>query len=602
MATHQIPSDKSRIDRSFEVIADHNAAILLKIAEDPSSGLVNRYYSACMDTASINSLGALPLVHLQRQVNQSVPGNSAFFVKNGFNGLFSFRTDIDALNPSKKVYFLSQAGLSLPDPSYYSDADVMTAFQSYAVNILRLSGQFFTRDEAEHMVRFEKAIANITVPAEDLFDPFKSYNRMSWDDLIKLAPHLGFESFIQTLNLDRSVQVALDAPAFFSRLSDLIGTGKFDIFSYFVFKLADQMSPQLSNLFVEENFKFYEGVLSGQQVMPPRNKTCLSATNAALPELAGTLFAKKAFPQTSKAAASAIFDTLLSSFELNIQKLSWMDSQTLQRAIDKLNQIQRLIGYPDHPRTYSEYFFGVGFAANWLAVSRGEVTRELNGVLQAPDRDVWAFGPYEINAAYDPTRNSETLPAGIIQSPYFNPDYPMAMNYGGIGMIGGHELTHSLDSQGRDYTGSGKLEDWWTPSTSAAFQKRVDCIIEQYSKFSPLPGFYVNGNLTQGENIADAGGLKTTHAAYMTRYPKEGPSASIVPGLTNEQLLFVGYAQTWCSKFTPNVVKQRLLTDPHSPPQFRVNGPMMNLPAFSDAFQCRQGVDPMSPNTRCQIW
>ena len=168
-------------------------------------------------------------------------------------------------------------------------------------------------------------------------------------------------------------------------------------------------------------------------------------------------------------------------------------------------------------------------------------------------------------------------------------------------MVTGHELTHSLDSQGRDYTGTGKLEDWWTGSTSAAFQKRVDCIIQQYSKFSPLPGYFVNGNLTQGENIADAGGLKTAHTAYVLSHSEEAPKASVVPGLTNEQLFFVGFAQSWCSKLTPNAVKQRLLTDPHSPPRFRVNGPAMNLPAFSDAFKCPANA-PMNPSNRCQIW
>lgn len=188
-----------------------------------------------------------------------------------------------------------------------------------------------------------------------------------------------------------------------------------------------------------------------------------------------------------------------------------------------------------------------------------------------------------------------------MQSPFFDAAYPAPMNYGGIGMVVGHELTHSLDSQGRDYNGEGKLEDWWTPSTSTAFQKRVDCIIQQYSKFSPLPGYFVNGKLTQGENIADAGGLKTAHSAYLNNYPNDFNQPSIVPGLSNEQLFFVGFAQSWCSKLTPNAIKQRILTDPHSPPRFRVNGAAMNLPAFAQAFNCPANTA-MNPSDRCQIW
>ena len=606
MSRNEIPGDKTRIDRSFEVISDHNAAILEKIAENPDSGLVHKYYMHCMDITSINKLGAKPIIAVQGELSTSnsvaeaVPFNGAILLKHGLSGLFNFRTDIDALNPSKRIYFFSQGGLSLPDPSYYALPYMMGNFEYHISNMFNLENAPI---DARIVSRFEQAIANITVPAEDLFDPFTSYNRMSWDELIKLAPNLNFEKFIQDLGLDRNVNVALDAPKFFADLSTLIGkTPLANINAFFRWKMLDQTATFLSTPFINENFDFYGRVLSGQKEQPQRKKTCLSATNDVVPELAGTLFAKQAFPDSSKEMASQIFETLLSSFESNVQKLTWMDPQTLRRALDKLNKVDRLIGYPDHPRTYSEYEFNWGYFANYLLVGGGELKRQLSEINLAPRRDVWAFGPYVINAAYDPTRNSETLPAGIIQAPYFDPNYPPALNYGGIGMVGGHELTHSLDSQGRDYNGEGKLEDWWTPTTSAAFQKRVDCIIQQYSKFSPLPGFFVNGNLTQGENIADAGGLKTTHAAFVKRYPNEAYKASVVPGLTNEQLLFVGYAQTWCSKFTPNVVKQRLLTDPHSPPRFRVNGPAMNLPAYTDAFKCKQGVDPMAPNDRCEIW
>ena len=608
MATHEIPSDKTRIDRSFSVIQDFNDGILLKIAEDPSSGLVNKFYKSCMDTAAIEKLGGDPVrevtFFLDNGIdkNSSIPTDSALLIQRGLEGLFNFRIDIDALNPSTMIYTLSQGGLTLPDPSYYSDPEIYKAYVKHVDSMLRLMEHFDHKGEAQRLVAFEAGIANITVPPEDLFDPFKSYNRMSWADLVKLAPNLYFDQLAERLNLDTSIPVALDAPKFYSDLSLLIEkSDRFQIADWFYWRVVNQMAPLLSSSFVKTNFEFFGTFLTGQKVMPPRFKTCLAAVNSVVPELAGSLYAKIAFPQASKKVAEEIFDSILTAFELGVNKLDWMDPQTLKRALTKLNLIERLIGYPDHPRQYSNYTFNEGYAANSMAAGAHEWIRNAAQAGKASVRNLWTMPPAMINAQYDPLRNVETLPAGIIQAPYFDPNYPPAMNYGGIGMVGGHELTHSLDSQGRDYNGQGKLEDWWDPSTSAAFQKRVDCIIEQYSKFSPLPGYFVNGNLTQGENIADTGGLKTTHAAFMTRYPQEGPAQSIVPGLTNEQLLFVGYAQTWCSKLTPNVVKQRLLTDPHSPPHFRVNGPMMNLPAFASAFNCPAG-SPMNPSDRCQIW
>jgi predicted metalloendopeptidase len=280
-----------------------------------------------------------------------------------------------------------------------------------------------------------------------------------------------------------------------------------------------------------------------------------------------------------------------------------MDPDTTNKAITKLEKILRLIGYPDNPRNYTSYGpqFGNHYVKNILVATQDEFNRDMASAGGPSNRLKWEMPAWIVNAYYDPSKNEIVFPAGIIQSPFFDPTFPSAMNYGGIGMVGGHELTHSLDSQGRDFDGNGRLVDWWAPRTSQAFQERVDCIIDQYSKFSPLPGFYVNGNLTQGENIADAGGLKTAHSAYVNMHSSEVNQPSIVPGLNNEQLFFVGFAQTWCSKLTPAAIRQRLLTDPHSPPRFRVNGPAINLPAFAEAFQCPVG-SPMNPTKRCQIW
>lgn len=530
--------------------------------------------------------------------------NMALLMTNGFSGFFNFGTDIDAFNPSKMVYSLSQGGLSLPSPSYYKNGVIMKEFLAHVVKMMQMSGSFNPFPPAHAIIDLEVGMANITVPADELFDPFKSTNRMQWSDLIKLAPNLGFDHLIEILNLDPNVAVVVDAPSYFSRLSDLLGSliNDHDSVDYFHWRVVHQLAPRMSAEFVKENFKFYGTILSGTTTPPSRAKTCMTDTITAVPELAGKLYVQKAFPAASKTAAENMYDAILTAFEINVQKLDWMDPVTLERAITKLKQILRLIGYPEHPRSYSEYSFNQAtYASNWGLAAGSEFNRSLAMAGKASDRTHWEMPASEVNAYFSPTRAVIAIPAGILQSPFFDASFPNAMNFGGIGMVTGHELTHSLDSQGRDYTGTGKLEDWWTPATSAAFQKRVDCIINQYSKFSPLPGYYVNGKLTQGENIADAGGLKTAHSAYVNTYPQEASQPSIVPGLTNEQLLFVGFAQSWCSKLTPAAVKQRLLTDPHSPPRFRVNGAAMNLPAFSDAFKC-SATAPMNPSDRCQIW
>jgi endothelin-converting enzyme/putative endopeptidase len=330
---------------------------------------------------------------------------------------------------------------------------------------------------------------------------------------------------------------------------------------------------------------------------------CVQAVEAALPELIGRLFAQEAFPQSSKDSVTSIFQDIVSAFKDNSHKLSWMDPVTRQKAIDKIENIITYVGIPDHPRNYSTFGpqFGSHYAKNLLITTQDAFSRAMASAGQPTDRSVFLIPPTLVNAYFDEFRNTIVLPAGILQSPFYDPAYPPAMNYGGIGMVGGHELTHSLDSKGRDFDAQAKLEDWWDPVTSREFQQRVDCIIDQYSKFSPMPGYYLNGNLTQGENIADAGGLKTAHTAYVSRYSSEINQPSIVPGLTNEQLFFVGFAQTWCTKYTPAAVRTRVLTDPHSPPQFRVNGASINLPAFADAFKCPLG-SPMNPHQRCQIW
>lgn len=612
MNTHEIPGDKSRIDRSFEVITDRNNDILANIVQNPANAKVNQFYTACMNTAQIERDGLGPLkslwsgIQVSPDANKSLALNMAYLNQNGFSMFFDLAVEIDSADPSHNIYSLHQGGLSLPDASYYSDETISAQFQTHVYNMFILAGEAPQQafQDSVGVVNLEKVLANITLPPDALFDPFMSFNKMDWFDLFNLMPNFPIQGLVNAAKLKMDVSVTLDAVAFFKALDayyNMPGFSAPTLNSYARWRVLHGIVSTMPQAFLDENFNFYGKILSGLSVPSPRNRTCLQATGAAMPELVGRLYAQQAFPASSKTSASIIFDSIVSAFEVNVQKLDWMDPTTTQKAIQKLDKILRMIGYPENPRNYTSFHLSQRYAQNSLLASRDAVSRSLTSAGGPSNRKQWDMGAYIVNAYYSPTTNSIVFPAGILQSPFFDPTYPASMNYGGIGMVGGHELTHSLDSQGRDYNGDGKLQDWWAPRTSEEFQKRVDCIIAQYSKFSPLPGYFVNGNLTQGENIADAGGLKTAHSAYMFTHPNEARQPSIVPGLTNEQLFFVGFAQTWCSKLTPAAIRNRLLTDPHSPPKFRVNGPAINLPAFSDAFQCPAG-SPMNPPQRCQIW
>lgn len=606
MNTHPIPGDKSRIDRSFEVITDRNLQILLNIAQNASSGKVHEFYTSCMNLNQIEQDGLQPLLNLWGLIsgtpsNPNIANNVAAMLQNGISAFFEFGTEIDSSDPAHVIYSFRQGGYTLPDPSYYEDDTIYPLYVQHIANMFTLAGA--DASLAPRIADFERYLANMSVPQDELFDPFTSFNKMTWPQFFTLAGNfMNWDNFANALRLNLLVPLTADAPDFFSRLS--IFRGSFDntaMLGYMKWRILHWAAPRLPSAFVTENFNFFGKVLGGLSQPQPRTKTCMSATDAVVPELTGKYFEQVAFPPSSERSAGEIFDAILTAFEINVQKLDWMDPVTRQRATEKLNKIMRLIGGPSNPRNYTGYTFGPHYMKNVLVATQDEFRREMASAGQASDRTKWEMSADTVNAYYSPNTNSMVFPAGILQAPFYSPEYPSAMNYGGIGMVGGHELTHSLDSQGRDFNGDGKLEDWWAPQTSAEFQKRVDCIIGQYSKFSPLPGFYVNGNLTQGENIADAGGLKTAHTAYSIKYPNELSSPSIVPGLNNEQLFFVGFAQTWCSKLTPAAIKVRLLTDPHSPPRFRVNGAAMNLPAFSKAFQCGTTA-PMNPSGRCQIW
>jgi len=348
-------------------------------------------------------------------------------------------------------------------------------------------------------------------------------------------------------------------------------------------------------------FFFFGQTLNGQKKPLPRYKECIENTDSSMGELTGYEYAQIAFNGDSRTIASRMIEEIEDSMLDDLKSIPWMDQETRNNAIDKLKAIANMIGYPDPPYLYPNFNpQSDSYLQNQINSQFTAIKRKLDNVGLKSNRFAWGMSGDTVNAYYDPTRNEMVFPAGIMQTPFFNKSFPLAMNYGGIGMVMGHELTHAFDNQGRDFDLNGVLRDWWTNATSQKFNEKVKCVIDQYSKFEVLPNVFVDGKLTQGENIADMGGIKNAFHSYVGA-DSNADKPSIVTKLTNKQLFFVSFAQNWCSLTRPATQIILIKVDPHSPSRFRVLGPLINLKEFSDVFKCKSGST-MNPVNRCEVW
>jgi endothelin-converting enzyme/putative endopeptidase len=375
--------------------------------------------------------------------------------------------------------------------------------------------------------------------------------------------------------------------------------------AYLNWHLLHTYVSQLPEAFVDADFAFYRQMLRGQQAPSPRWKRCVAVTDIALRDELGQAYVGTNFAGDSKSVALEMIMGIEAAFEAGLSSLSWMDDETRGRAVEKMNAIVNKIGYPDVWRDYAELEVGKTHLSNVLAAAKHEMRRSLSHYGKPVDKHEWHMSPPTVNAYYNPPMNEMVFPAGILQPPFFSADYPMAMNFGGIGMVMGHELTHGFDDSGRKFDGEGRLAEWWNATAVTKFEERAQCVDDLYSGYEVQPGLTLNGKLTLGENIADFGGIKQAHRAYLAwaQANAEDPAAPAIEGLTAEQLMFVAFGQIWCSKSTPEVDKVRAMTDPHSHPRYRINGPLSNLPAFWEAFSCEEGV-PMHPpaDAVCEVW
>jgi predicted metalloendopeptidase len=618
----RIPPDQSRWGRGFTEIAERNRLVLRDILEAAAKApkndderKVGTFYASCMEEAKIEELGTKPLEPMLKEIATVKDGASLMTVAGKmqaltYGPLFGLGVEADFKNPNVNMAMLIQGGIGLPDRDYYLKDDersvgLRIAYEQTVAKMLQLAGDTpeAAAAAAKSVVGFETELSKFSRERAALRDVEKLYNKTDMAGLQKMTPGLPWSDFLAAAAVTTPKDVNVATPEFFEELARLAAaTPPATLQNYLRWNLVRGAAPRLPKAFVDQNFEFYGKTLAGQKELQARWKRCVAATDGAMPEILGKLFVEKQFAGASKKTAKEMILAIEESFGVGLGKLSWMDEATAKRAAGKLATLVNKVGYPDKWVDYGKLEVKAGdYFGNAQRADVFEFRRAADKIGKPVDRTEWGMSAPTVNAYYNPLWNEMVFPAGILQPPFFDASFPMAMNFGGIGMVVGHELTHGYDDEGRKFAPDGQLKEWWEPAVSEKFDKQAACIDELYSGFEVQPGVKLNGKLTLGENIADFGGLKYSYRAYKDWAKKNPSSTPAVPGLTDDQLFFVGFAQTWCTLATPEIERVLANVDPHSPPRFRVNGPVSNTAEFAAAFQCKAGT-PMNPEKTCSVW
>jgi predicted metalloendopeptidase len=617
----ELPGDESRWSRSFSEINIRNRQVLREVLEefaergsdDAELAKLGHYYASCMDEEAVEAAGTAPLEPWLERISRVEDAASLMDVAAAMYaevGPVLFSADVfgDLKNPDTNIANFFQGGLGLPDRDYYLEEDKKKELEQYHAHVARMfellgaSAEQAVADTAA-VVSFETALARASRTRTEMRDVERLYHKLDVKGLKELTPSLPWDRFFAGIGYPDIDDLNVGTPEFFEGLETLVGKSSPETLqAYLRWHLVHATANRLPAAFVEENFDFYSAKLQGQAEMRPRWRRCVNATDGALGELLGRAFVERQFPGDSKKIALEMIEQIEIAFQQGLPSLAWMDETTRERAVVKMKAILNKIGYPDEWRDYGalevdpDDYFG-----NALRAGHFEFKRVADKAGKPVDPTEWQMTPPMVNAYYNPLINEMVFPAGILQQPFFHRDFPPAMNYGGIGMVMGHELTHGFDDMGRKFDPDGKMEQWWEDEAIESFNERTECVDELYSGYEVQPDLFVNGKLTMGENIADLGGLKEAHSAFRLHTEEYGESESIVDGLTNEQVFFVSFAQTWCMKSTPEMEKLLVNVDSHSPARFRVIGPTSNLPAFAEAFGCTEATA-MNPAERCEVW
>lgn len=604
-----IPADKTRVFRTFTSISDRNRDVIQSIL-DEEWPLLAEFYQSCMNESVLETRKADPLQPFLAQIDnittvEQLIDTTARFSRIGITFLTSLGVAADQKDATSYVLYASQSGLSLPDPDYYLNQTTfkkhVSGFKRFITTLLTETGLKETeaKRNADLIVEFETKLAEITIPRVELRDPTKTYNPKSLDELKQLAPLLLYR-YIQQL-LDLKQKVIVQTPEFFKKAEALIQKTPVDTLRAVLrFKLVHMFSHSLHGKLHDAVFEFYGKELSGQQQKRERWKNCVDTTVNYLGELSSRYYVMNTFSKESGKIARDMTEYIEAAMAERLHQVSWMDAGSKAKAITKLKAVSNLIGHSDKKRLFPVLFRKERYFENKLAMLELDFDRQVEKIGTRVDRTEWMMHASDVNAYYSPTRNQIVFPAGILQDPFFNESFPLAMNYGAIGMVIGHELTHGFDDSGRKFDGQGNLNPWWSDQTKNAFENRTNCLAKQYDAFT-LEGIgHVNGNLTLGENIADNGGLKLAYAAYQ-EHRSVSDIMDTVGDWNDDQLFFLAFAQSWCGKSTREAMEMSLTTDVHSPNLYRVNGVLKNSQDFAETFQCKSGTR-MNPVEKCIVW
>jgi len=625
LATAKIPASYSSIG-SFRELRDKNEAALHEIMEAAVANLskasagsadwkLAAYYGACMDSSAAEAAGSKPIEpELKRLAGLKSKADITAAVsrlhRQGVGALFRFGSEQDAKNSSEVIAGTGQGGLGLPDRDYYTKTDsasvqTRAAYLDYMTRIFTLFGakEADARRDAERVMALETALAQASMTNVQRRDPKAVYHRMKVDELRTLAPSFNWTAYLTGAGLGGIQELNVAQPDFFKAVNGLLDQTPMDDWkAYLRWKVARDAAPVLSSAFVDADFAF-ERRLSGAKEMLPRWKRCLGATDNALGEVLGQEYARRYFTGEAKARALAMVENLEAALGDRIAVLDWMGDSTRVQAKSKLDAFYEKIGYPDQWRDYSKLEVKKEpFVLNRWRARAFEGRRQLDKIGKPVDRNEWGMTPPTVNAYYSSSMNSINFPAGILQLPFYDASVDDAINYGGIGAVIGHEMTHGFDDRGRQFDGTGNLRDWWTPADADAYRARAKLVEEQFSGYVAVDSLHVNGKLTLGENIADLGGLAVAYAAF--EKSMEGkPRPPLIDGLTPEQRFFMSWAQVWRQIMRSEQARTQAQTDPHSPGRWRVNGPLANLPEFAKAFGCKDGDPMVRPAAlRARIW
>ena len=583
-------------------------------AKGSSTQLIGDYYASCMDTAAIDAAGAKPLDPYFKDIAGMKSGKDlqdeiGKLARLGVSPAFGFYPYFDQKDSTITIANLGQGGLGLPTKEYYTKQDdasktLRDKYVSHVAKMFVLLGdsEAQAKANADTVMKIENRFALASKDLVQLRDPESNYHKMSAADADKLTPNFNWENYAAKIGSPKFTQINVGQPEFFAEFNKMMTDVSMDDWKTFLrWNVVNSFAGSMAKPFDDENFDFYNRTLYGVKEQQPRWRVCSRSADNSLGEALGEEFVKTNFSPEAKARMSALIDNLFASYREHINKLDWMTDETRKQALVKLAAIKRKIGYPDKPRGYAGLTMTRGsYLNNNLAINEFASLRDLQDIGHPPDKTRWQMTAATVNAQYNPNYNDITFPAGILQPPFFDDKADDALNYGAIGSVIGHEMTHGFDDEGSQYDADGNLKMWWTKDDRKKFDDKASCVTTQFSGYEPVKGLFIKGEQTLGENLADLGGIAIAYDAFLKSMEGKPHPASI-DGFTPEQRFFLGWAQAWAENDRAEWVDFLVKSDVHSIAEFRVNGPLSNMPEFAGAFGCKTG-DKMVRDTRCRVW